>query len=187
MQMTINWEKLSWLASSPRPWSDEHAAAYQKINDKPYWWVFWGGGVAGWRKEMSEGYLVRLGVIQANEILFDKTTAEFAPAVVCWFTDKNLNGSDEAMAALLREVASARESSTPRPDCQPFLDLLDAEDSSFMRVAVPTSLTGGKEAFASVKYLEPDELPGGCIPQNRILPGFKGKETPELIPPGLYT
>jgi len=184
--MDINWQKLSWLASAPRAWDDRHAPIYEKINAKPLWFVFWGGGVAGWRKEMCEGFLVRMGVIQANEALFDPEEAEFAPAVVCWFTDPADNASDAPMVALLNEIQAARESPAPRPDCQPFFALLDNEKSSFSSVQIPASLTGGKQAFASVSYLEPDELPGGCIPSNRILPAFKGKATPELIPPELY-
>ncbi|MBN1606584.1 MAG: hypothetical protein JW940_08110 [Polyangiaceae bacterium] len=184
--MDINWQKLSWLASAPRTWDESHAPLYEKIKAKPFWFVFWGGGIAGWRREMCEGFLVRLGVIQANEALFDSEEAEFAPAVVCWFTDPADNASDAAMLALLDEIQAARSSSTPRPDCQPFFDLLDKESSSFSNIQIPVSLTGGKQAFASVIYLEPDELPGGCIPANRILPAFKGKETPELIARELY-
>lgn len=184
--MDINWQKLSWLASAPRAWNDAHAATYDKIKSKPFWFVFWGGGAAGWRKEMSEGFLVRLGVIQANEILFDPKTAEYAPAVVCWFSNLADNASDDAMLALLNEIQAARNSPTSRPDCQPFLDLLENEESSLSSVPIPVSLTGGKQAFASVKYIDPDELPGGCIPRHRILPGFKGKESPELIPRELY-
>lgn len=184
--MDIHWEKLAWLASAPRSWSEADAALYEKIHDKPFWFVFWGGGVSGWRKEMCEGYLVRVGVIQANEALFDPKKAEDAPAIVGWFVDPSLNSSDDEMTALLAAIEAARTSATPRPDCQPFLDLLENEDSSFHGIEIPVSLTAGKKAYASVKYLSPDDLPGNCIPKNRILPGFKGKDTPAIIPQALY-
>lgn len=185
--MDIPWEKLAWLAVAPRPWNDAYGRIYTQIYAKPLWFVFWNGGVAGWRKEMSEGYLVRLGVIQANDVLFNGENVAPGPAVVCWFKDPDANTSDAPMAALLGAIGSARESPVPRPDCKPFLDLLDNEDSSFHGVEIPLSLTGGRKACASVKYLAPGELPGGCIPASRILPGFqKGQYTPEVIPRAIY-
>jgi len=187
--MSINWEKLSWLSKAPREFNEADAAKYNEIYSKPFWFVFWGGGKKGWMKDMAEGYLLRTGVIQANEILFDKEEAEVAPAVICWFKDPSLNTSNDAIETLLRRISTEQDKENYDPNCGAFMNLLDDEESSFTNVQIPLSLTDGKEAYVSTTHLNPENLPNGCIPENRILPGFymHREKYAEIISPKLYS
>jgi hypothetical protein len=174
----MNVEKLSSLAATPRPITPE----LMKVCGKPFF--FLRKACRAWEDYMQHGAVVYAAVVQANGCLYSPEESRWAPAVVVFSTDP-LTALD---GGWITGMADRIQSSTPRNSAEAEVKAQLADEESTLEGPVPESLTGGVSAFFSTLYVNPNLLPGRCIPEHGLLPilvGQDGNRT-NLVPPDLY-
>jgi hypothetical protein len=176
----FDYSALAWLTQGPHQMTPQLEAKFNEVSDKPFWFVFWGGGPKGWVKDMEQSQLRFSAVIQANECLFDPAQAEMAPAVMLYIDDAQAADSRWA-EAFSGQIAKAFEQGMA-PEISAQLQDPDSE----IDTDVPTNLTGGVRARLAVAYLSPSRLPNGHIPANRVLPTLQHGTNFSVIPPAWY-
>lgn len=169
-------KKLPWLKDAPRKLTPEIEADCQKIKGKPLWFVFWGEGRKKWKENMENTRLSYVYVIQANQVLFSKEEAQWAPAVILATTDVRASDPEwmkKKAESILKEVENDPNSE---------LSGLMSDEESHFNIQLP-----GSDFRALTMYVDPDRLPDGFIPANRTLPAVKLGDQWVLIPNELYS
>lgn len=140
------------------------------------------------RDKAATAPLMLVGVVQANEVLFDPERTEYAPAVFVWTKDGRARLDFAWMAALTAKLGKVRDYQGSDPALQGFATLLNDEESRFEDHPVPAELTGGVKALCYTGWIGPDRLPGGIVPDDRVLPAlyFEQVDEPRVIPPECY-
>ena len=174
-------DRIEHLRATPRELTPE----LEKILDKPF--AILVPMVKRWEEDMKVAPLVTAAVVQANKVLFDAETAEMAPAVLVFSPDPKYATNALWISDLAARLSAMRDNPKSDPTGGQLAQRLLDEDSDFSE-ALPESVTGGIRAHWLVTYLSPEQLPGGFIPEHRLLPALATYEATALalIPPELY-
>ena len=137
---------------------------------------------------MKRAPLVLAAVVQANNALFSAETAEMAPAALVYSTDPQRATDAAWLSDLAQRLRAIRETPALDRTGGKLAARLQAEGEDLFE-DLPASVTGGAHARWVVKFLSPSELPGGCLPPDRLLPALatRKRTTLSLIPPAMYT
>jgi len=171
-------QSIDWLRQVPRTLTPDIEKIVDEISTKPAFFVFWGGGRKGWVKDMENARLSFVYVVQANECLFDAEEAQWAPAV--FLSTTNPQAADPEWMESTGSAMGERLANNEFPQAAAHLA---AEESSF-DLELP-GLEGGPFRLWTT-YVNPDLLPGGRIPDSRVLPALHHGKEWSLIPPKLY-
>lgn len=176
MLTTGKWDH---LAATPRPLTDE----LQKIRSKPF--GFLRKAVKKWEHEITNSPLVFAAVVQANSALFDAKTSTWAPAVFLYTTDPTL-ARDGAWLRQVADRAFALKEHRTGDRREDALGALLADENSTIDLEVPPTLTGGVTARIRSTFVDPSTLPGGAIPEDRLLVGLAFQDEVVLLPGTYY-
>lgn len=171
MNEEVIYKKIPWLKDAPRKLTPEIEAVCQKIKGKPLWFVFWGGGKKAWKDTMENMILSYVYVAQANQTLFNKEEAQWAPAVLLATADARSNDPK-----WVKQKAESVLKDSPAE-----LERLISDEESHFDIQVP-----GTDFKAMTTYIDPERLPNGFIPKERVLPAVKCGEQWILLPNELY-
>jgi hypothetical protein len=174
----MRFAKLGFLARTPRPISSE----LEQITGKPFFFLPW--AVKSWQKQMQGAPLVEAAIVQANGALYARETACFAPAVVCfWLDQRALDG--RSAAALAAHLQAIRDERAPDPSGGRIHARLNDDEGHFYE-ALPAAIGSG--AFWTTTYVDPGRLPGGCLPEDGVLPALAdpAREYFQLVPSSLW-
>lgn len=138
-----------------------------------------------WRADATHAPVVRVGVVQANRVLWDPRSPHFAPAVVLYTTDPRRCLDTAWVREVTDRVADLRDHRTGDPALDRVGELLDDEHSSFVE-DVPPRLTGGVPARMLVTYIGREVLPGRAIPADGMLLGLGLEDDVRLLPASYY-
>lgn len=174
-------QSLDWLRQVPRKLTPDVERICDEISGKPAFFVFWGGGPKGWVKDMEHARLSFVYVVQANECLFDAEESEYAPAVMLSTTDER--AADESWMQQVSSELAPRLRGADFPQAAALL----ADENSNIDLELPSASTGGIPFRLWTTYVDPDKLPGRCVPETRILPALLHGKQWSLLPPKLYS
>lgn len=174
----------------------------------PYWWVGVALAVVGMApavlggalmaatassakkrgaEELSTAPLVLAAVVQGHSELFTPGAGTY-PAVLVF----SLSPERALDADWIREVAARlyglRDIAPADPMLAQLRQRLHDERSTFDE-ALPAAFTGDAQTFWKVEVLSKSDLPGKCVPPDRVLPFFCKSEKRYLtsVPPALLT
>ena len=174
-------QRLYWLHQVPRQLTPDLEKKFEEVRSKPFFFVFWGEGVKGWRQDMANARLTHVAVVQANTALFNAEEATWAPAAFLWSRQPEAANPNWMAQWLANLGPRLYDGSAPQIAAQ-----LNDPDSD-IDVEVPQQLTGGAHFHLESRFIGPDCLPHGCIPESRVLPALVFPNTWELIPGSWYT
>ncbi len=174
----MNLDKIRDLSKTPRTLTKEH----EKICSRPFF--FLRKAVREWEQEMTHGPVVLGAVVQAHECLYDKEEAQFAKGVMMWTVDSARSQDKAWLQSVAERLVACREKAETL-DERHVANLLNDEESSIEGV-VPKSLTDGVEVRWVSQYIDPDDLPGGCVPQDKLFAAIIMGGDLRMIPPALY-
>jgi hypothetical protein len=126
-----------------------------------------------WEEEARQARLVYTYVVQADNRLFEPGAADVSCAAVLIFSpDKSKAFDVDFLAGIARRLNDLKNAKNVPADALDLVERLRSESGLFVR-EVPESLTGGVKVIAWVETLDQKtDLPGGVIPENRVLPAF---------------
>lgn len=139
------------------------------------------------REALAEAPLVVGAVVQANHGLYDPKTASYGPGIVVFARDPRCALDLRWIRGIADQLLTLKHASTGNPRLDALGSKLRDEQSFFDRERLPPELVGNVETYWSVMFLNPEELPGRCVPEDRLLPLILRGEEISVVPPTAWS
>jgi hypothetical protein len=129
-----------------------------------------------WEEAMRDGPLVLTSVVQANEALFDASTAQPAPAVILYTDDPARRLDGAFLRAVTERVWAVRDAQRLADGEYTRVQGLLRNQRSTFKVTLPREMSFGVPVVMQTVTLMPEALPAGHIPPDRLVPSILGRE-----------
>ena len=163
----VQYTRLHQLVPTPRQDIDA-------LGDKPF--GIFRGDRRSWEDAMRHGTLVLCAVVQANQVLYDPSNKDSAPAVVLYTTDPARALDAQWLQNLATQVLLLKQDPYPPSAELKEIQNLLLDELSHFKVTLPYRLTGEVPVTMMVAVEIPSRLPGGCIPAHNLIPGMVGRD-----------